>query len=225
VKLSWAISDAFIDGAWPDGFNPKEARVPTKAGEVSKYTVPGATPGEQNRAFKFGGWIDTTPGKKQMKLRLTGVTDGTWEWPTCQDGEACTVGEPMARPVVNIVFSYDLDNFDRLGKISDNDGLYRTSKYYTRTAPIIIGRVPTLYPVGDNVRDNEQFRPKNDDKGRPLPMDIDEVKFSPIQNQFWTTTDLKFQQSSPTVEKEGAGTVGANVRWDIILTGVITPIR
>lgn len=225
VTLSWAISNVSIDGAWPDGFIRKDAQVPDTAGEVSKYTVPGALPGERNKTFKFGGWIDTTPGKKQMRLRLTGATDGTWQWPTCQDEDVCTLGRPMARPEVDIVFSYELDNFDRLGKISDDGGLWRTSKYYTRTAPIIIGMVPTLYPVGDTVRDNEQFRPKKDDKGRPLPMDVDEVKFSPIQNQFWTTTDLKFQQSSPTVEKEGAGTVGANVRWDIKLSGVITPIR
>ena len=226
VTLSWAISDVRIDGEWPDGFNPREAVEPSTSSSVSKYTIPGAIPGDGDRdkPFKFGGWINTSPGKKQMKLTLTGTTDGTWEWPTCQDEDVCD-NRPLARPQVTLTFSYDLANFDRLGKISDEKGLWRDSQYYTRDAPIIIGMVPTLYPVGNDARTNEQFDPRTDDKGNRLPRTINEVNVSRIQNQFWTTTDLKFQEIGPTVSAEGVGTVGANVRWDLRFSGVITPIK
>ena len=224
--LSWAISDVSIDGAWPDGFEEKSAVRPT-LGKVSAYTVPGSIPGDgaSDQPFKFGGWISTTPGKKEMRLTLTGTTDGTWEWPTCIDENACPLGQPMVRPQVSIVFSYELSDFDKLKVSCSRSGLDYDSSFYTERAPCTIGMVPTLYPVGNDSRTNEQFEPKTDDKGKRLPREIDEVQFSPIQSQFWSTTDLKFQQSKPEVETEGAGTVGANVRWNITLSGVIDPIK
>ena len=51
------------------------------------------------------------------------------------------------------------------------------------------------------------------------------MKQVPIGSQDWVTTDLKVQVSDPTREREGTGTVGANVRWDINLTGVIDLVR
>jgi len=225
VTLSWAISDVDIDGSWPDGFDEDSAVRPT-LGKVSPYTVPGALPGdgEKDKPFKFGGWISTTPGKKSMKLSLIGTTDGTWAWPTCQDEDVCTLGRPLVRPQVDIEFSYDLSDFDKLKVSCSRSSLNWDSNFYSRQAPCTIGMVPTLYSVGNDSRTNEQFEPKADDKGS-VNRRIDAVQFSPIQNQFWTTTDLKFQQSRPSVDDEGAQNVGANVRWDITLSGVISPVR
>jgi len=227
VTLSWSISNVDIDGVWPDGFDPEEARVPT-LGTVSKYTVPGSIQGDAtvDKAFKFGGWIDTTPGEKRMRLRLTGTTDGTWAWPTCQAGETtCKLGQPLPRPQVDIVFRYDLNDFDKLKTSCSGDGLYRTSKFYTRDAPCTIGVVPTLFEVSRDSRQNEKFQPMKDDKTGRTISTIDEVKFTPIQSQFWTTTDLKLQQGEPSRDVEGASAIGANVRWDITLSGVISPIE
>jgi hypothetical protein len=225
VTLAWAISDVDIDGVWPDGFDPDQATVPVP-GSVSKYTIPGSIQGDATRdqPFKFGGWISTTPGDKRMKLRLTGTTDGTWAWPTCQDADACTLGQPLARPQVDVVFKYELNDFDKLKASCSGDGLSRTSKFYSREAPCTIGTVPTLFEVSGDSRQNEQFQPKKDDKGKTTST-IEAVKFSPIQSQFWTTTDLKFQQSDPGRDAEGAAAIGANVRWDVTLSGVINPIK
>jgi hypothetical protein len=223
VTLSWAISNADIDGVWPDGFDPAEAEVP-QVGSVSKYTVPGSVPGLQTPAFKFGGWIDTTPGDKSMRLRLTGATDGTWVWPTCQDETACKLGQPLPRPQVDIVFRYDLNDFDKLKNSCEAKNLEYDKTFYTREAPCTIGVVPTLFKVSDDSRQNERFEPKKDEKGKTTST-IEEVKFSPIQSQFWTSTDLKFQQSEPNRDSEGANAIGANVRWDVTLSGVISPIE
>lgn len=234
LRLAWAISDVEITpGVWPDGFDPSKAVKPkfnraTKQTEVSEYTVPGSIQGDgvRDKPFKFGGWLNTERGEKTMKLRLTATTDGTFPWPTCQeDQETCREGDPMFRPQIELIFRYELESFDKLGNsCTTADYLKYDSNYFTRNRACIIGMVPTLFQVSDNSDQNNRFEPKRDEKGNAIST-IAAVKQVPIGSQDWVTTDLKVQVSDPIRESEGTSTVGANVRWDINLTGVLDLVR
>ena len=220
-RLSWAVNKAEINGGrWPDGARDLgQATVPA-VGETSKYTVPGGIAGSE-QDFKVGAWASTSTGQKRLVFRLTASTDGSWRWPTCQDETQCTLGEPLQRPSVDLTFSYTLDSFDKLESSCAGDGLWRTSKFYTESAPCTIGTVPTVFRVSTDSRQNEKRQPVVDDKGKP----ISTVEFSSrvIQAGDWQTSELKVQLArDPEVGGEGGGYVGANVRWEVQLAGRIT---
>ncbi|MGI9196498.1 MAG: hypothetical protein ACR2KE_03450 [Candidatus Nanopelagicales bacterium] len=219
-RVSWAVNRASITGRWPDGASDLgDARVPA-AGQTSKYTVPGGIAGTEQE-FKVGGWASTTTGEKKLIFRLTASTDGTWNWPTCQDETQCVLGDELQRPSVDLNFGYTLDSFDKLESSCQGDGLWRTSKFYTESAPCTIGTVPTAFRVSTDSRQNERRQPVVDDKGNPISTVSFDHKV--VAAGDWMTSDLKVQSvRTDPPGGEGGGYVGANVRWEIQLAGRIT---
>jgi len=212
-RLSWVITKADTTGSWPSGSSGLETNEVPTGNTVTPFTVPGRSVGRAE-PYVIGSWGNVDKPEQRMTFRLTATTDGTWAWPVNDQGEE------LVRPSVDLTFQYTLNDFNyqraSCGSTSDGRG------EWTQQAPCLFGQVPTLYRVTDNIKENEQRKPKLDDKGNPIS--TADFKSEAVQGG-WMTSDLKVQQTRFDWGSAGGGYVGVNPRWDINLSGTITNLQ
>ncbi|MFZ4511536.1 MAG: hypothetical protein ACOYNJ_11305 [Candidatus Nanopelagicales bacterium] len=212
-RLSWVITKAETTGTWPAGSGGlKDSKVPTGNG-VSPFTVLGGAPGRAPD-YTIGTWGNINKREQRLTFRLTATTDGTWTWPVNPE-----TGEELVRPSVDLTFKFNLNNFNTGGSCSSTSG---GEGPWTANQPCIFGLVPTIFQVSNDITQNERRDPKLDDKGNPVSSA--DFKTEAIQGG-WTTSDLKVQQTRVDWGSAGGAYVGANVKWDINLSGVITNLQ
>ncbi|MFZ4511537.1 MAG: hypothetical protein ACOYNJ_11310 [Candidatus Nanopelagicales bacterium] len=214
-RLSWVITQAEnYGGTWPTGSRGLTDNTVPSGDEVTPFTVVGGLPG-RTEPYQIGTWGNVNNAEQKLKFRLTATTDGTWSWPVNDQGEE------LLRPSVDLVFKYTLNDFNYQGK---SCGETKNGKgTWTDKQPCLFGLVPTIFQVSDNIEQNERRDPLLNEKKQPIS--TADWRFEAVQGG-WNTSDLKVQQVGDFDWGAAGGRhVGANAKWNINLSGIITNLQ